>query len=730
MRTGRKDHTGPAAVLLLLLAVAGCYGDGTLPPDEQVATRLVIEPDLFTFTYIGETKLFGAKVFDQMNDRMPQARVFWSTADTSFFYVSGGPLGGTVTALANGGGRLVAVSGEVTTSATVVVRQSADTVRLLSGDGQEGIRGEPLPEPVTLYLVDPGGTPAGGVAVRFTPHERSGAVGDSIVYSGTDGFASTMWTLGDRRLQSLTVSAGDYEEVLTAVAFADPPIPDYALVGDPEPTRFDPIDTDTVEIRVPVANLGDGAGPATFPARLTVDGVAQRVVHTARIAPGDTGTVILHAGPLEAGTRRIGVEINPGGRVEEWETGNNIDSLTLNVLRQQEISVGQVVTLESNEANEEFLFRVEIAEDSDEALNVELAGGSGDADLFAHYGVRPNFRYRYRCFGVGEDTDEECQMVPARAGTYHFAVHAFTTFGPSTLTVTLGGKPVEPFDIELVFLEGGTDAQRETVEDAAETWENAISRDVFDWDHDAFDPVPAGTCGPGSPAVSDVVDDIRIFVTIDSIDGVGGVMAQSGPCWVRPFPLEGGEGIWLQPTLAALILDEDDVADLEDDDELLESFFTHEMAHALGFVPGLWDRHDRLRDPSLPGDPGADPHFDGPMAIAAFDAAGGEGYAHAKVPLESGARAGISDSNWRESVFGDELMTPFLTGDSQPLSLITLGSFHDIGYEVNPRAADPYSLPGGGRPAPEMRGGRVLDLRHDVAAIPIRVLRLNPRRVK
>lgn len=729
MKTGRKHHTGQAAILLLL-AVAGCYGDNSLDPSEQVPTRLVIEPDLFTFTYIGETRLFGAKVFDQMNDRMPQARVFWSTADTSIFHVSSGSLGGTVTALAIGGGRLEAASGRVTTSATVIVRQSADSVEVVSGGGQEGIRGEPLPEPLTVYLEDPGGTPAGGIAVAFKPHEGSGVAGDSIVYSGADGFASTEWTLGGRRLQSLTVSAPGFEEVLTAVAFADPPIPDYALAGDPEPTRFDPIDTDTVEIRVRVANLGDGAGPATFPARLTIDGVGQPVVPSGRIAPGDTGTVILHAGPLEAGTRRIGVEIDPGGQVEEWETGNNSDSLTLNVLQQREISLGEVVTLESAESNEEFLFRIEIAEDSEEALNIEVAGGPGDADLFAHYGVRPNFRYRYRCFSVGEDTGEECQMVPARAGTYHLAVHAFTAFGPSTLTVSLGGRPVEPFDIELVFLEGGTDGQREAVEEAADTWEGAIARDVFDWDHDAFDPVPAGTCGPGSPAVSDVVDDIRIFVTIDSIDGPGGVMARSGPCWVRPFPLEGGEGIWLQPTLAALILDEDDVADLEDDDELLESFVTHEMAHALGFVPGLWDRHHRLRDPSLPADPDADPHFDGPLAIAAFDAAGGEGYPHAKVPLESGARAGVSDSHWREGVFGDELMTPYLTGDSQPLSLITLESLYDIGYEVDPGAADSYSLATGGRPALEMRRGRVIDLRHDIAPIPIRVLRPDPRRAK
>jgi len=219
-------------------------------------------------------------------------------------------------------------------------------------------------------------------------------------------------------------------------------------------------------------------------------------------------------------------------------------------------------------------------------------------------------------------------MVPARAGTYHIAVHAFTAFGPSTLRVTVGDRPVDPFDIELVFLEGGTSEQLDVIRQAARRWESVIARDVFDWDHGAFDRVPAETCGPGSPEVTDEVDDIRVFVTIHAIDGPGHTKAQSGPCWVRPYPLEGAEGIWLQPTLGAVYLDEADVAAMAAAG-MLESFVTHEMAHALGFVPEVWRRHDRLRNPSVPNSPGADTHFDGPRAIAAFDGAGGTGYMRA-----------------------------------------------------------------------------------------------------
>ena len=714
--------------LPLLAAIIGCDGENGVKPDPLVPDSVFIDPPTDTLTQVGQMAHFLGLVFDQHGSRydtFPE----WSTLDTAVFSLDSDALGATLTAVANGQGRLEAKVGRAAAVAIIVVKQLADSMAIASGSGQEGLRGETLAEPLVVFAADPGGAPAAGIAVTFTPGDRSGMVGDSIVHTDAAGLASTEWTLGDRRLQTVAVAAADFQDVFTATALSDPPVPDYALAGEPEPTRFDPLDTDIVEIRTRIANLGDGRGPAAFPVAVTVDGVEVRRVQVDRIEPGDTATVVLRAGPLEAGRRWVGVEIDPGGGIEEWEESNNADSVTLNVLQQEQIGLGQPVTLQSDKLNEVFLFRVEITDPSEEALNVELSGGTGDADLFAHYGRRPDYRYRYRCFSIGGETDEQCQMVPTRAGTYHFAVHAFTAFGPSTLTVTLGGKPVEPFDIELVFLRSGTGEQDDAVKDAAERWESVIARDVFDWDHDAFNRVPAGTCGPGSPAVSDVVDDIRVFVTIDSIDGAGGVVARSGPCWVRPYPLEGGEGIWLQPSLAALILDEDDLAGIEEE-ELLEPFMTHEMAHALGFVPGLWDRHDRLRDPSLPNSPDADPHFEGPRTIAAFDAAGGGGYEGAKVPLESGARAGISDSHWRASVFGDELMTPYLTGDSQPLSLITLESLYDLGYEIDPGKADSFSLSLGRKREMRPDRRRVFDLHNDVLAIPVRLLRTDPRRVK
>ena len=83
------------------------------------------------------------------------------------------------------------------------------------------------------------------------------------------------------------------------------------------------------------------------------------------------------------------------------------------------------------------------------------------------------------------------------------------------------------------------------------------------------------------------------------------------------------------------------------------------------------------------------PHFDGPNAIAAFDAIGGSAYtAGEKVPVENvQSGAGTRDSHWRLSVFANELMTGIMSPTSSPLSRVTVASLRDLGYEVDDAAA-------------------------------------------
>ena len=105
----------------------------------------------------------------------------------------------------------------------------------------------------------------------------------------------------------------------------------------------------------------------------------------------------------------------------------------------------------------------------------------------------------------------------------------------------------------------------------------------------------------------------------------------------------------------------------------------HEIGHVLG-VGTIWDNLGFLQDY-----PNADAHFNGPLAIAAFDDAGGRGYTGKKVPVSQ------DGGHWRSSVFGTrEVM---ISGDGA-LSGITVQSLADLGYGVDVSQADAYTLPG------------------------------------
>ena len=63
------------------------------------------------------------------------------------------------------------------------------------------------------------------------------------------------------------------------------------------------------------------------------------------------------------------------------------------------------------------------------------------------------------------------------------------------------------------------------------------------------------------------------------------------------------------------------------------------------------------------------------------------------VPVANTGGAGTRDSHWRESVFGNELMTGFLNASSNPLSRLTVAAMEDMGYQVNYNVADAFTLP-------------------------------------
>ena len=248
--------------------------------------------------------------------------------------------------------------------------------------------------------------------------------------------------------------------------------------------------------------------------------------------------------------------------------------------------------------------------------------------------------------------------------------------GSSTGPDTNNGSEPGVFDIELRYVTAPTAAQRRAFEDAVARWQFVVTGDLSAVSLD----IGSGECGSNAPAFDETIDDLIVLVTIGRIDGTGGTLGNSAPCFVRTASN--------LPVLARLVLDTADVDNLQATG-LLTAVVLHEIGHALG-IGTLWESTGFLQDPALDG--GSDPHFNGGAAIDAFNDAGGGGYTGSKVPVHASGGPGVADVHWRESVLGNELMTPTVSGTANPLSVITVASLNDMGYTVSLTAADPFTV--------------------------------------
>ena len=249
------------------------------------------------------------------------------------------------------------------------------------------------------------------------------------------------------------------------------------------------------------------------------------------------------------------------------------------------------------------------------------------------------------------------------------------------------------FDIELRYLgTQPTTAQQNIFRSAADVWEDIITGDL-----DVRVIIDSGwACEDGDPSTfGDLIDDLRIDIRLQPIDGPMGTLAIAGPCVVR----RGG-----LPFVGDVTIDTADLTSIGT--EGLRRTVVHEIAHVLGYgTSSQWD--DLLRNSAIEyqeNNPDAavlpDTHFVGTAAARAFDELLGDAtYSGAKVPVENDTERygeGSLDAHWRESVFGDELLTATISTDSevsQPLSKVTIASLADLGYRVDYKQADSFSLP-------------------------------------
>ncbi|CAN5812915.1 hypothetical protein BH23GEM11_BH23GEM11_07700 [soil metagenome] len=303
---------------------------------------------------------------------------------------------------------------------------------------------------------------------------------------------------------------------------------------------------------------------------------------------------------------------------------------------------------------------------------------------------------------LGPEPGVQSLVATAAGRTFHFVASATDASGQVPFRIRV--LPVGPVSAPVL----------NAVVGAVARWERVIEGKL----PPILARVPSGLCGQNAPALDVVVDDLLILLSEGTLDGPGSSAALAGPCFLRQ------EG--LLPLVGRMTVDREDVAALVALG-LLGDILTHEIGHVLG-VGTLWNLFNLLESPSLPDSPGADTHFRGAAATAAFNAVGGAGYGGPRVPVEDfQGGPGVRDVHWRQSVFGAELMSPFLTpGRANPLSPVTAASLADLGYGMRLEASEPYVLPGtaaaGDDPDAASPDGVPFEVRHLNRTTPLYVL--------
>lgn len=200
----------------------------------------------------------------------------------------------------------------------------------------------------------------------------------------------------------------------------------------------------------------------------------------------------------------------------------------------------------------------------------------------------------------------------------------------------------------------------------------------------SFDNV--SQCDPSLTGFPDVprnpIPGIVVYIRVQAIDGVSGTLGSAGPCLVR------GAAQNNLPALGVMRLDEADVANLQSTGRL-QTVVLHEMMHVLGFGT-IWTDNGVIDTTDT-----ADARFLGSRARAACaDLHAGGSNCATTVPVHSADGAGSMFSHWRESLFTNELMTPFLTSGATPMSAMTIQSLADLGYVVSTATAQPFTVSG------------------------------------
>ncbi|MDE2982359.1 MAG: hypothetical protein OXU74_14300 [Gemmatimonadota bacterium] len=578
-----------------------------------------------------------------------------------------------------------------------------------SGDGQTANTGTEAGEPVRVRVTGQSGSGVSGVSVAFQVTVGGGSVPSSSAVTDANGIASPgRWTMGAPGPQELRASVPGLDPVVFHATAQGIPA-EIAIVAGADQEA--PVAT-AVPV-VPEVLVTDASGVPLAGIRVAFTTAAGATVANPEANTNAQG----RAGP---GAWTLGTATG----VYRLFASVDGDSIKGNPLRFEAVAVAgpaaRIVAVAGDGQESEIRLPVTVAP----VIRVEDAHGNPAADV-----------------AVSFSASGDSEVIPTETMTDsagHAAVDKWilgTTAGATyrlTAGVAGGGGTAEPlvfsatatpavYDIEIVHVSASllTDSQRRAFEKAEEYWERAITGNLA-WStvrkpalehclarNDITEEIPGDR----------VVDDLLIYVQIKEIDGPAGVFGGAGPCQIRV-----GSSL---PVVGVMFFDLGDMDGLESNGHLGGTIL-HEMAHVIGFGT-LWDHLGLLQDPAGHGR-SANTHFVGDSAVAAFDRIRGDNYTKSDlVPVQNLGGDGVWNGHWREFVFRSELMTPFPDRGHNPLSVVSLASFVDVGYEgVDYSMADEFVLPPPLYPMAEgARAGAeegAIDLSGDILRMPLMVV--------
>lgn len=205
------------------------------------------------------------------------------------------------------------------------------------------------------------------------------------------------------------------------------------------------------------------------------------------------------------------------------------------------------------------------------------------------------------------------------------------------------------FNIDLVY--SGSEQYSQIFSAAARIWESVIVGDIKDM---------------GS------IDDVKIDVTVETIDGPGEILAYASYTLARS---ENDGGL---PYRGYMVFDVNDLADISYAEAL--DVALHEIAHVLGFGT-LWEDFGLISV--------LEAAYFGTNAVTAYNEAGGQGRF---VPLQTEGGEGTAYAHWDEIILTRELMTGYIEDGENYLSAITIAAMEDLGYIVSYSSAEAFLL--------------------------------------